>query len=71
MPVGDKVEVLGTVKDIVDQSTLIETDDGHEYWILSKHVSPVPPPAAAATETVPPAPHETTSTHGHTPAGKK
>lgn len=67
MQVGDKVQVLGVVKDIVGDSTLMVCDDSREYWILSKNVSEQPVPTAAETAKTPapsPTVHETISTHG-------
>ena len=55
MQVGDKVQLLGTVRDIVDKSVLLVTPDHmnqREYWVLEEHLvvvesaPPAPPPVA-------------------------
>ena len=64
MQVGDKVEVVGTVLQITDQSVLVETDPipggnpGTQLWFQQSVVQPVPPPAPPTTTaegTTPPA----------------
>lgn len=63
MQIGDKVQVLGTVRDIVDKSVLVLTEDSmgqREYWFLAEHVTVVeaaPPPVA---EQLPAEPEEPT-----------
>lgn len=54
MQIGDKVCVSGTVRDIVEGSVLMVTEDAmhqREYWFLAEHVTvvesvPGPPPVA-------------------------
>ena len=52
--IGEKVQVLGTVKDVVEHSVLIECDNSREYWVLENNVTAVPPATAEATPTAPP-----------------
>ena len=49
MDIGEGCHCVGTVRDVVKESTLIVTDDGREYWFLSQHVAPLTE-APAATE---------------------
>lgn len=58
MQVGDKVHCVGTVKDMVGGSVLVQTDalpnnPGHEYWFLESTILPFtesPAQAVAAAE---------------------
>jgi hypothetical protein len=51
MQIGDRVQVVGTCRDIVNDNVLVVMDeDSREYWFLSKHVTVVEAaPAAAPT----------------------
>lgn len=61
MQIGDKVHVVGTVRDIVSGNVLMQTDPvptdpGREYWFLGPHVLPMteaeaPPPASEPATT--------------------
>lgn len=61
MQIGDKVHVVGTVKDVVSGNVLVQTDAvpndaGREYWFLGPHVLPLteaaaPPPAETPAPT--------------------
>jgi hypothetical protein len=56
MQIGDKVQVVGTVRDLVGDAVLLVTDDNREYWLKAEHVQvtgsqgPIPEtPAPAET----------------------
>lgn len=50
MEIGDKVQLVAILKDIVQESSLIEMEeDSRQYWILSKHLQEMPPPGAVTT----------------------
>ena len=64
MKVGDKVQVLGTVRDIVDKNVLVLTDDspgavGKEYWFRAEDVQEQPAPTEATAAEATSAPAET------------
>jgi hypothetical protein len=65
MQIGDRVKIVGTVRDIIGDNVLvvIETDD-REYWFLAKHceVIEVPPTTGSSEQQSPPEPDYASST---------
>lgn len=54
MQIGDRIQVVGTIRDIVKESVLVVMDaDGWEYWFKQQHVAVTTPAAPAATTPAP------------------
>jgi hypothetical protein len=38
MQIGDKVQLNGTIRDVVGEAVLVVTDDNREYWLKAEHL---------------------------------